>query len=99
VWDEVRHCSERCRRAAGSRLGALLEQAILDLLDARAEGATLCPSEAARHVRPDAWRPLLEEARRAGRRLAARGAIEVTQGGRAVDPGTCRGPVRFRSVR
>ncbi|MEL7373090.1 MAG: DUF3253 domain-containing protein, partial [Pseudomonadota bacterium] len=75
---------------------AALEQAILDLLAARARGATICPSEAARRVSPDDWRTLMERARSAARRLVASGALEMTQRGRAVDPSTARGPVRLR---
>lgn len=84
--------------------GALedLEQSILDLLEQRAPGATICPSEAARAVAADAgredWRGLMDLARAAGRRLADQGQIEVTQRGQVVDAATARGPIRFRRV-
>lgn len=73
-----------------------LEAAILALLEARDRG-TICPSEAARRVRPDDWRPLMEPTRRAARRLAAEGRVEVVQGGRVVDPAAFRGPIRLRA--
>jgi hypothetical protein len=73
-----------------------LEEAILDLLDRRRRGATICPSEAARSVDPDDWRPLMEPARQAARRLVARGRVVITQGGQVVDPSTARGPIRIR---
>jgi len=73
-----------------------LERAIMGLLDARAGGATICPSEAARTVDPDGWRELMPAARAAAGRLAARGVVEVTQGGEVVDVRTARGPVRIR---
>lgn len=44
----------------------------------------------------EAWRALMEPARRAARRLVARGEVELTQRGRVVDPSTFRGPVRIR---
>lgn len=105
-WDEVRYCSDRCRRrrrevGGADATGARLETAILTLLAARARGATICPSEAARAVAgddPDAWRPLMEPAREAARRLTARGEVEFTQKGRMVDPSRARGPVRIRRV-
>ena len=84
--------------------GALedLEQSILDLLDQRAPGVTICPSEAARAVAADAgredWRSLMDLARAAGRRLADQGQIQVTQKGQVVDAATARGPIRFRKV-
>jgi hypothetical protein len=73
-----------------------LETAITDLLDRRATGATICPSEAARAVGGEDWRPLMEDARAAARRLVAAGRVEITQGGRVVDPSTAKGPIRIR---
>jgi hypothetical protein len=73
-----------------------LERAIEALLDSRAAGATICPSEAARAVDPDGWRDLMPAARAAAARLAAQGVAEVTQGGEVVDVRTARGPVRVR---
>jgi hypothetical protein len=95
-WDEVRYCSDACRRAKVSPTDTALEAAILELLSNRAAGATICPSEAARTVSPEGWRPLMEPARRAARRLVAAGEIEITQGGRVVDPSTAKGAIRLR---
>ena len=38
----------------------------------------------------------MEPVREAARRLAAQGAIEITQRGAAVDPLSFRGPIRLR---
>lgn len=103
-WDTVRHCSTACRRHRLSATDRALERQILDLLDARAGGATMCPSEAARAVSPDPgdealWRPLLEPARAAARRLLARGEVQILQRGQVVAPSTATGPIRLRRVR
>lgn len=98
-WDQVRYCSDSCRRGKVTATDKALEQAILDLLGSRAASATICPSEAARRVGGDDWRDLLEAARQAGRRLAAGHLVEFTQQGRVVDPSTAKGPVRLRLVR
>lgn len=95
-WEEVRYCSERCRRRKVRPVDAALEASILTLLDERARSATICPSEAARSVDPDGWEALMEPARCAARRLVAAGEVEITQGGRVVDPSTCKGPIRIR---
>jgi hypothetical protein len=97
-WDEVRYCSDACRRSRPGPTDLALEQSVLELLERRARGATICPSEAARAVGGDDWRPLMEPARAAARRLVARGEVEITQGGRVVDGSTARGPVRVRRV-
>lgn len=96
-WDQVRYCSDACRRRRVSPTDTALEQAILDLLDARS--GTICPSEAARAVDAEGWRDLMEPARQAARRLVARDEVEITQGGRVVDPSTAKGPIRIRRVR
>lgn len=126
-WDDVRYCSERCRRQRGE-LDDLIEACILELLAARSRTASICPSEIAREVaravalqgasaRPEAsaaasrhggpradadaesWRALMEPVRNGARRLVARGALEITQGGRVVDPSRARGPIRLRLPR
>lgn len=76
---------------------AAIAAAIRSLLDARAAGATICPSEAARAVAgDDDFRELMPEVRAVARDLVARGELEITQGGRVVDPRTARGPIRLR---
>ena len=98
TWDDVKYCSDACRRGKVSRSDAELERRITALLADRSPGATICPSEIARAAATngDDWRPLMEPVRRAGRRLAERGKVEFTQAGRVVDPTTAKGPVRLR---
>ncbi|MCZ4068716.1 DUF2256 and DUF3253 domain-containing protein [Microbacterium sp. H37-C3] len=98
-WDEVRYCSDACRRRGIRTVDAQLSEKILELLSARAAGATICPSEAARAVGGEEWRDLMEPARRAARRLVAGGEVEITQRGAVVDPSTAKGPIRIRRTR
>lgn len=97
-WDEVRYCSDACRARKVKPVDRELEEAIRDLLG-RTTGS-ICPSEAAKKVggteSEDAWRELMEPARRAARRLVAVGEVEITQQGRVVDPSTAKGPIRIR---
>lgn len=95
-WEQVRYCSTACRKRGVTRTDQELQDAIVDLLDHRKGGATICPSEAARRVDPDGWRELMEPARRAARRLVADGEVEITQGGHVVDPSTAKGAIRVR---
>lgn len=100
-WDEVRYCSDACRKRKLRPIDHELTTAITDLLAARRRGATICPSEAAKAVHHDdgeGWRELMEPARMAARRLVADGRVEITQRGRVVDPSTAKGPIRIRSV-
>ncbi len=103
-WEQVKHCSQGCRRRGLGDVDAELERTTLALLDARARAATVCPSEVARAVAgadadEQAWRDLMEPARMAARRLVQRGEVEITQGGRVVDPSTAKGAIRLRRTR
>lgn len=95
-WDEVRYCSDACRKRKVRPVDRDLEAAITALLGSRARSATICPSEAAKAVSPDDWRELMEPSRCAARRLVADGVVVITQGGRIVDPSTAKGPIRIR---
>ena len=97
-WDDVKYCSDACRKRKIGPQDVALEDSILRLLDQRQAGATICPSEAAKFVSDDNWREFVEPARRAARRLVARGEAEITQQGRVVDPSTAKGPIRIRKV-
>ncbi|WP_338703299.1 DUF3253 domain-containing protein [Streptomyces sp. Q6] len=80
-----------------------LQQVVLDLLAQRDPSSSICPSDAARAAyegdRAEGWRALMEPVRNAARQLALAGQVEITQGGRRVDPDTARGPIRIRRTR
>jgi len=88
TWDEVRYCSDACRRTGISDADRALEAGILDALRSRRRGAVLDPEQVVVGER--------EAVRRAARRLAARGEIEVVQGGRLVDPSHAKGAFGVR---
>ena len=72
-----------------------IERAIDALLDRRAEGKTICPSEAARALASD-WRPLMEPVRQVAYAMVDEGRLQVTQKGEVVDGRTARGAIRLR---
>jgi hypothetical protein len=77
---------------------AHLREAILRLLAARDPGRTICPSDAARAVAGEQFRPLMDATRRVAGELVQQGRIEITQKGVPVDLATVRGPIRLRLV-
>ncbi|PWD49785.1 DUF3253 domain-containing protein [Serinibacter arcticus] len=83
-WWEPATEEDRRRRIAAT---------IRTLAAARAPGTT-CPSDAARVVGGEAWRPLMPTVRAVAEELAAAGEIVVTQGGEPVRA-PWRGPVRL----
>lgn len=73
-----------------------IRDAITDLLQARQPPSTICPSEAARALALDAWRPLMPRVRAVAVGMAKAGVLQISQGGRSVDPDEpLRGPIRL----
>jgi hypothetical protein len=73
-----------------------IRAAITALLARRAPPATICPSEAARALAPEAWRPLMPQVRAVALAMAHEGLLEIRQGGRPVPPDVpLRGPIRL----
>lgn len=71
------------------------QKKILELLEQRDLGKTICPSEVLpAELKQDPL--IMEEVRDSARALAQKGMIEITQKGKAVDPQNFRGPIRLR---
>lgn len=70
--------------------------AIEGLLRQRKPAATICPSEVARALAPDHWRPLMPRVRAVAMASAQAGTLQILQGGRPLDPKQApRGPIRL----
>jgi hypothetical protein len=95
-WDSVKYCSDACRKQRLTAIDIALEDAIVQLLNARARDASICPSEAAQRVGGESWQHLMEPARMAARRLVAQEIVQITQAGKVVDPSRAKGPIRIR---
>ena len=75
---------------------AQIAQAIQALLQARGPDKSVCPSDVARLLAPDGWRPLMEPVRAVARELVTQGKLRITQKGKDVDPASVRGAIRLR---
>ena len=76
---------------------AVIREAILAQAAARGPDKSLCPSEVARALAPEGWRPLMARVRREAVALAREGRIDILRKGRPVDPATeIRGVIRLR---
>lgn len=98
-WDDIKYCSDACRRHKVTTTDHELENKIRELLDARSRDSTICPSDVARAMSDDNWRELMEPVRRAARRMVDAGEVQITQKGTVVDPSTAKGPIRIRWAR
>jgi len=98
-WDDVRYCSDACRRHKPGSAASALEEAILARLAEIPRASSICPSEIARTHFPADWSAHMEDVRRAARRLVAKGRLEITQNNKVVDASTAKGPIRLRLPR
>jgi hypothetical protein len=61
-----------------------IRDAIMDLLEVREPPKTICPSEAARALTAEGWRPLMQQVRTVAIALAKEGLVHIRQRGRTV---------------
>ena len=73
---------------------AAIRECLLRLAAGRSEGATYCPSEAARQLIRD-WRPLMQPVREVAAVLVDEGRLVCTQKGVPAHPLAARGPIRL----
>lgn len=92
-WDDVKYCSEKCRRSKSQTPD--YEQDILKLLQLRGRTKTICPSEVL-YGDQKKDKEMMESVRQAARRLVHQGLIEITQKGQVVDPSKFKGPIRLK---
>ena len=95
-WEDVRYCSQQCRRQRRLEVDAKLEESILALCRERGRKKGICPSEATRLILPEGWKDHMKRTRWAANRLVSQGKIEMTQGGIVVDPSDASGAYRLR---
>lgn len=96
-WDEVAYCSAQCRKAKLRPVDREMQQVMLEMVNQRGRGKTICPSEVVRQLWPDdeeKWRGEMEAARMAARRLVVAGEVRIFQQGKVVDPSRVKGPMR-----
>ncbi len=92
VWDEVKYCSDLCKKNKNKHD---YKDQILKLLSARDSSKTICPREVLpNELKQD--KTIMEHVRRSARLLAAQNIIEITQGGKVVNPSEFKGPIRLR---
>lgn len=72
-----------------------VEEAILDLINLRGPGKTICPTEAAKAVSIKNWRKLLSEVRVSAVRLAVAEKASIYRRGKPVDPLNFKGVYRI----
>ncbi len=76
---------------------ATIAAVIRSLLTAREPGASICPSEVARTLDPDAWRDRMSDVREVARALARETVVTITRGPDTLDPDApFDGPIRLR---
>ena len=71
---------------------------ILRQTEARGVGRSICPSEVARALAPDDWRPLMTPVRQAAAALADAGQVLILRKGRPVRATEMHGVIRLTTA-
>jgi hypothetical protein len=72
--------------------------ALLHLATERGPEKSLCPTDVARAVSAENWRPLLGAVRKVAADLARQGKIEILRKGKPINPDEMRGVIRLRAI-
>ncbi len=72
--------------------------AMLQIAAERGPEKSLCPTDVARAVSAEDWRPLLGAVRKVAADLARQGKIEILRKGKPINPDEMLGVIRFRAT-
>ena len=72
--------------------------ALLHLAAERGPEKSLCPTDVARAVSAENWRPFLGAVRKVAADLARQGKIEILRKGKPINPDEMRGVIRLRAI-
>lgn len=71
---------------------------IMHQIASRGAGKSICPSEVARALAPEAWRPLMGPVRQEAAALAGTGQLRILRKGKPIEPAAMRGVIRLGPV-
>ena len=71
---------------------------ILRQTEARGVGKSICPSEVARALAPEDWRPLMTPVRQAAAALSEAGQVVILRKGKPVPAADMRGVIRLTTA-
>jgi hypothetical protein len=72
--------------------------AMLRIAAERGPEKSMCPTDVARAVSTENWRPLLGAVRKVAADLARQGKIEILRKGKPINPDDMRGVIRLRAT-
>ena len=91
-WDEIKYCSDRCRK---NKVRDQFEEQLLAALQGLPRNTNLDPLQILSQT--DRSNPeIVEKVRSAARRLHAKNVVVILQNRKPVDPSTARGPFEVR---
>ena len=75
-----------------------ITDAMLRIAAERGPEKSMCPTDVARAVSAENWRPLLGAVRQVAVELARQGKIEILRKGKPISPDEIRGVIRLRAT-
>jgi len=96
-WDEVKYCSEKCRKQVNSKRRKDLENIFNGEIAKLKPKSSFCLSVVAQKYREENWKMLMEELRQIARLATHNGKTEILQNDKPVAPHKFKGPIRVRA--
>ncbi len=100
VWDQVKFCSDSCKKESKIKKNILEHLAIEDQilkLTLERKPKSLCPSEIARNLFEN-WQPKMETVRQVCRKLHLEQKILITQQDMPIKEINFKGPIRIKLI-
>ncbi len=95
-WEDVKYCSNTCRKRKLSKIDQQIENTILELLEAQTHPTPLRTDQVADFLDFRNDKNLLETIKRAARRLESKNFVIITQDGKRVDSSKAKGHLQIR---
>jgi hypothetical protein len=97
-WEEVKYCSNGCRKRKVTKFDKRIEILILELLEKQPHQKTISTRDIAKTLDVKDEKKLSEPIKRAARRLELNNFVIITQHGKKVDSSKAKGHFQIRKT-
>ena len=97
-WEEVKYCSNACRKRKVTKFDKRIEILILELLETQPHQKSISTRDIAKTLYAKGEKKLFEPIKRAARRLELNDFVIISQDGKKVDSSKAKGHLHIRKT-